>query len=242
MEIKPIISAIKTLIRRNPEIKSLVCASEDSLKSVADTKPLFCHQIWGKMYESGQLNPITYRTCVSNHGILNSFNYMLINGATTEKLSQVLPFYHNRCVKDIIKSTDIEFRRLKPIPEKITVYRCVGEKPDFFSEYKLYKKRFNIKKGDVINMQEYAYSASDTNYAKVYIPNEKGIMYEISVPKGARVSLTGEIKDGFMPAGNECVFPRNSKFKCLSRSVDEKGLAHVKLEYILPDEPWRVAK
>lgn len=41
--------------------------------------------------------------------------------------------------RDMITLTDIEFKSLKPTTETIHAFRSIGEKPDFFSEYKLYK-------------------------------------------------------------------------------------------------------
>ena len=81
-------------------------------------------------------------------------------------------------------------------------------------------------------MKEYAYATPDINYAKVYLPNNKGITYEIEIPKGARVSRTQK----------EVVFPRSSKFECVDtkRIKDENNdYLQVKLRYILPDESWR---
>ena len=47
------------------------------------------------------------------------------------------------------------------------MYFVQQEKTRLFSEYKLYKKRLNIKRGETIDMKEYAYATSDIDYAKV---------------------------------------------------------------------------
>lgn len=118
--------------------------------------------------------------------------------------------------------------------QKLNVYRCIGEKPDCFSEYPLYLKRLGVKKGDIIDMKEYAYATSDISYAKVYMPNNRGVLYEIEVPKGAKVSRTGIIGEQ-----DEIVFPRSSKFECVDvkqvKDVNNDYL-NVKLKYIVPED------
>ena len=47
------------------------------------------------------------------------------------------------------------------------MYFVQQEKNQTFSEYKLYKKRLNIKNGETIDMKEYAYATLDNDYAKV---------------------------------------------------------------------------
>ena len=134
--------------------------------------------------------------------------------------------------KEMISLSDMEFKRLKLIEAPITAFRCIGEKPDFFSEYKLYQKRFNIKKGDIINMREYAYATSDITYARGYLTNNKGILYEIEIPAGARISVKG------IGINNEIVFPRSSRFECLDTKRiknNEESYVCVKLRYILPE-------
>lgn len=54
------------------------------------------------------------------------------------------------------------------------------------------------------------------------------LLYEIFIPKGARVSRSGS--NGY----EECVLPRYSRFKCISNETSKDGLHNIKLEYILP--------
>ncbi len=86
-------------------------------------------------------------------------------------------------------------------------------------------------------MREYAYATSDKSYANVYLPNGKGITYEIEIPAGARVSRTGDIGKT-----DEIVFPRSSRFECLNtQRIQDKDSDYllIKLRYILPEESWR---
>src|SRR5574344_1196208 len=191
--------------------------------------------MWGQTHKERYLRE-SYKKSVTNHSLFNSFNYMLINGTNSTKMNEVCALRGNQTVKEIIKASDVEFKCLKPTEEKMTVYRCIGQKPNFFSEFKLYEKRYNTKKGEIRRMPEYAYSASDKGYAEVYLPSKKGIMYEIEVPAGARVSRSGDIRNGKMSDGHECVFPRSSLFECTD-NINKDGLAYIKLKYILPKEP-----
>ena len=205
-----------------------------------NVKP-FCSEFWGNVQDAGELRFFD-RSSVPHHSKLNTFNHILVRpyeeifAGEMQKTSSLL---EGKSPYEILKETDIAFKRLKPTEENITVYRCIGEKPDFFKEYALYKKACNIKVGEKLTMPEYAYAASDKNYAMVYAANNRGIMYEIVVPKGSKVSLTDKLVNGKLPDGNECVFPRSSHFECLEKTIDENGLIHIKLKYLIPKENWR---
>ena len=127
----------------------------------------------------------------------------------------------------MIEITDKEFKVLPKLKEDLKVFRCVNEKPDFSDQYKRYAQSLKIKKGEIIRMPEYAYATSDIDYAKIYLPDNKGIIYDILIPKGARVSKTG------YGINNEIVFPRCSQFECVG--TEQQGEAFiVKLKYIKP--------
>lgn len=56
------------------------------------------------------------------------------------------------------------------IISKLSLAKCISfnrRNPRLFSEYKLYKKRLNIKNGETIDMKEYAYATSNNDCAKV---------------------------------------------------------------------------
>ena len=200
-----------------------------------DVDSLFCKKMWQDEFPDGKIKTFPYSK-VTYHGRFNAFNHLLIKGGCPSDFNSPHPLLFNKTVKEIITESDVEFKRLKPTSQKLTVYRCIGEKPDFFAEYKIYLKKYNTKPGDVIYMPEYAYAASDTGYAKSFLSYKNGIVYEIEVPEGSRVSLTGKITDGKMSHGHECVFPRFSRFLCTAKSKDEKGHVYLKLKYIKPEE------
>ena len=133
----------------------------------------------------------------------------------------------------MISRTDFEFKIIAPTDQKIVAYRCIGEKPNFFREYGLYKKSLNVKKGDTVVMNEYAYATSDLSYANTYMTNRRGILYEIEIPEGSKVSRTG------YGVRNEIVFPRSSRFKCIDTEKiknDNEEYLRVKLQYIKPKD------
>lgn len=203
------------------------------LKQSAGNKPLFCHEYW-KACKEQRIIRQTNRESVSLHGDLNGINHFFITGGNPKYMGDT--FVKEMTPREMVSLTDMEFKRLKPTEKMLNVYRCIGEKPDFFSEYGLYKKRLGIKKGDVIDMKEYAYATSNKDYASRYLTNDTGIAYEIEVPKGSRVSRVGN------ETCDEIVFPRSSKFECIGTEHvknSEQDFLRVKLRYIQPNEPWR---
>lgn len=201
------------------------------VKQVAE-KDLFCHQYWADARKERVISQSNKET-VSLHGELNGINHHFIRSPYPEHMN--MKFMNTGLTpREMISLTDKEFKSLKPLEQNLNVYRCVGEKPDFFSEYPLYLKRLGIKKGDIIDMKEYAYATSDISYAKVYMPDNRGILYEIEVPKGAKVSRTG-----FIGTKDEIVFPRSSKFECVDVNQikdSNTDYLHVKLKYIVPED------
>ena len=189
-----------------------------------DVQP-FCQKVWS------ETNLSRFRRCkitgnVTHHGYLNGINHHLTSGFNPKGLSEVFS-PTGITSKEMIEITDQEFKVLPKLKDDLCVFRCVGEKPDFLSEYKRYSKSLKVQKGDVVTMPEYAYATSDIDYAKVYLPNNKGILYNISVPKGSRISQTGS------GVNNEVVFPRCSQFECMGTEQHGDTLI-VKLKYIKP--------
>ncbi len=214
-----------------PFVKSIMTKAKPSKVATQVTKSdkiPFCHQYWEMAKKEGGLNP-SNKTSVSMHWDLNGINHHFINSPHPEHMNQTF-MNTGKTPRQMITLTDFEFKTLKPTEKDLKVFRCIGEKPHFFSEYKLYSKRLNIKKGDIIDMKEYAYATSDKSFANRYLANEKGITYEIDIPKGSKVS---EIIHH--DKSNEIVFPRSSKFECLGTSHTENGL-HIKLKYLIPKE------
>ena len=166
-------------------------------------------------------------TSVEYHGYLNGINHHLTRGGNLEHLEQTF-FGLDVSPKEIIRITDFEFKLLPKIKEPIIAYRCIGEKPEFFkADYARYVKSLSVKKGDIVTMPEYAYSTSDINYAKCYLPNDKGIIYEIEYPIGSRISIKG------LGTNNEITAPRCSRYECLDNSSQD-GITTIRLRYIQP--------
>ena len=204
-------------------------ASKKATKVSKPEKELFCHQYWKKMADKGVVKE-TNNTSVSLHGYLHGINHHLIKSPYPEHMDS--PFMQNLTPRQMITKSDIEFKTLTPLQDNLTVYRCIGEKPEFFSEYKLYKQRLNIKPNDIIDMKEYAYAASNVEYARHFLPNNRGILYQIEIPKGAKISSIGPNDS------QEIVFPRSSKFQCIgTQNVqnENENYLNIKLKYILPE-------
>lgn len=206
-------------------------------KTLKETPPkeLFCQKYWKDALDE-KLIINSNKTSVQNHGLLNGINHHLILSPYPKQMD-MKACNSNLTVREMIRETDFEFKSLKPTTKKMITYRCIGEKPEFFSEYKMYQKAKNIKKGDIITMREYAYATSNKNYAEVYLPDKRGIYYEIEIPEGSRVSRIGELG-----SNDEVVFPRSSQFECLDTSHIKDGTSDyilIKLRYIQPKEYWR---
>lgn len=193
-------------------------------------KELFCQRYWKDALDEGMVSNNNNKNSVSLHGYLNSINHHFINSPNPKALDEISPFT-KMTPREMIFKTDMEFKSLNPIEKPLKVFRGIGEKPEFFSTYKFYQKGLNTQKGDIIDMKEYAYATSDINYAKCYIPDNKGILYEINIPEKARISLTG------YGIQNEIVFPRSSRFECTG--VEKGDITTIKLKYLLPDESFR---
>lgn len=209
---------------------SSIAQHSPSLKTLQ--KDTFCHQYWQQIKSEGLLKN-SNQTSVKLHGYLNGINHHLVTGASPKNMDKEFMSL-GLTPRDMITLTDIEFKTLKPTTETIHAFRSIGEKPDFFSEYKLYKKRLDIKNGETIDMKEYAYATSDIDYARGYLTNNKGILYDIEIPKGSKVSVTGA-----NTATNEVVFPRSSKFECVGKEhVKDANNDYVKvnLKYIVPQD------
>ncbi len=220
-------SMIKPLVKLSNFCIKKLSGQVKNTKTTANKK-LFCEEFWENAAKSGKISA-SNNTQVSNHGYLNSINHHFHISPYPDQMDEVSHFT-KMTPREMITETDCEFKELRPLEFDLHVFRCVGEKPDFFSTYKLYQKALDVKKGETIRMNEYAYATSDIDYAKNYIPNGRGILYEIDVPKGSKVSRIGDIGKC-----DEIVFPRCSKFKCLDvQDVTdfENSLKVIKLKYL----------
>ena len=77
-----------------------------------------------------------------------------------------------------------------------------------------------IKKGDVFYMPEYAFTAAIETAETYTGVNNKGILFEIELPKGTKTNMDSSYH----------ILPRASKFECLSNEeTDEYYLIKIKL-------------
>lgn len=131
-------------------------------------------------------------------------------------------------VDEFIKTTDAEFKELAPIGKKMTLYRAIFNtaKDKNSAEYlALLKRQKSLKSGDKFVMRGYAYSTPhNTNNPYIESP-DTSIIYQIEVPKGARIS-----HDGF----GEFIFPRYSACEVIDNTLTKNGINIIKSRYILP--------
>lgn len=185
-----------------------------------NTQELFCHQYWRKALKGA--TPPSNPNAVYNHTLLTDVNMAVLRRNRDNIMSRFT-------AQRIIRHSDSEFKQLKPIEKDMTLWRGVSI-PSYREDqfYDTFNKASNVKKGDIIHMPEYAYASTERSTANLYAPKGKrGIIYEIEVPKGAKISHSFDY-----------VFPRYSKFECLNVELGEEILnprKHIKLRYILPD-------
>ncbi len=182
-------------------------------------------------------------TQVPMHHDINGYNSKVRE--TVEARTNGIKGLGEEDVEDIIAAEkymakiDKEFTKLPPLEKDCIVYRGRTENPVI----KRFNKDFEImdkaKVGDVIVPDTgYSYTAFNRSMAENWggegarSYNEDGsltrnIMYEIHLPKGAKVSRNGE-HDG------EVVMPRGAQYIIKDKKVDKEGCMEVVLEYILP--------
>ena len=182
-------------------------------------------------------------TQVPMHHDINGYNSKVRE--TVEARTNGIKGLGEEDVEDIVAAEkymakiDKEFTKLPPLEKDCIVYRGRTENPVI----KRFNKDFEImdkaKVGDVIVPDTgYSYTAFNRSMAENWggegarSYNEDGsltrnIMYEIHLPKGAKVSRNGE-------HGGEVVMPRGAQYIIKDKKVDKEGCMEVVLEYILP--------
>ena len=179
-----------------------------------------CQQYWERVLKDAK--PLS-KTSIEHHESLAEVNATaLIRNYNTGLPATLL--------KQIMFQSDKEFKLLKPLERDITLWRGVSMPTHKMEEryISVFDKAYNIKKGDITYMPEYAYASDDKNYASLFASNSnKAILYEIQVPQGAKLSQTWAY-----------VFPRASKFECIGtveNKTEQNTTKLIKLKYILPE-------
>ena len=181
---------------------------------------LFCHKYWKRILKDAK--PLE-ATAVYHHPSLTDINFSVLRRNRSTSISI---FGARRMIPNI----DKEFKLLPPTTENLTLWRGVAM-PNYRERkfYDTFNRAYNVKKGDIIHMPEYAYAAPERKVAEWYTrTGTRNIIYEIEVPKGARISHSFNY-----------VFPRYSKFECIDINTDNTTISpikHIKLRYILPDK------
>ena len=194
-----------------------------------NSKQHLCEKYWKKVPKLSKRNHVELESA------LYSVNLKLLTGNGPS--SQEFLKRYNLPIEKIIALTDREFKTLNKTKKKMTVYRGIPEPKE--SEHpllkNLYQDSLNISENDIMTARGYTFAAVERRLAELFglYSQKKGIIYEIIIPKGAKISQRW----------NEVIFPRYSKFKCIETKdvTDENGTYKLKkLEYILPPKKFNL--
>ena len=191
-------------------------------KVTTKSKPLFCEEYWAKRSIKNFFK-LKRSDQVSHRFDLHDVNYFLLGytGSNSNPKTLLYADHPPITIHDVILATDKEFKNLKPTKEKTTVWRGIQEFEIFSDRF---EKCYNVKKGEIIYMPEYAFADEEKLYAEGYARGNKAILYEINVPKGVKLSTK-----------RHYIFPRYSKFECID-SEEKENYKLIKLDYLPKDE------
>ncbi len=185
---------------------------------------------------------VSDNSAVSMHHDINGENTSIREAISAKtKNPSELSEYQIKNIKHMeqrMAEIDKEFAQLPPLEKDCIVYRGRAENPIIKRNNGDFKIMDNAKVGDVVIPDTaYSYTAFHYDMANNWcqggrmtdINNNplRTIMYEIHLPKGAKVSRNLE-------HGGEVVMPRGAQYKVLDKKVAQNGDIEVALEYILP--------
>ena len=184
-----------------------------------NNKILLCEQYWKNKPKIRMLKRQNGFDNISFFDIHDTNHYLVANKfMSREKIESFTKPYS---IEDVIRITDEDFKRFRPLRNKLTVYRGI-RMPDKDNGvlYSRFQQAINLKKGDTFYMPEYAFTAAietAENYTGV---NNKGILFEIELPRGTKTNMESSYH----------VLPRASKYECVSNEeTDEYYFVKVKL-------------
>lgn len=193
--------------------------------SNSQSKELFCQTYWKNLKQRN----IPGQTAREFH----DFNNYIMQKDKS--------YSHSYMQKSCI-ANDLALRfRLKSLQKTITYFRGITN-PDFREspspEYikNLFQRSIKLKKNDILYMPEYSFWSN--SYALDYVvsePAKPGILYEITIPEGAKIY---DYFDSLL------ILKRASKFSCISNEkiIDgTKTYNHIKLE-LLPRDVKPITK
>ncbi|MBR2387029.1 hypothetical protein IKA92_07030 [bacterium] len=168
-------------------------------------------------------------TAIKMHHSVNGYNptirYLIDDIISGEKIRPSCADYI-----ETIEDLDNAFENLKPLENECVVYR--GRHKHSACESLNYDFEIieNAKIGDIVVPDiAYSYCAFDKSLAKCFANgHENNMIYEIKLPKGAKVSRNLE-------HGGEVLMPRSAQYKITGKKVIG-STTYVSMEYILPTE------
>ena len=177
---------------------------------------LFCKKYWRHILS----NNTTPTKNLSQSFYIHEINQYLMNGSKPMA---------GKKASLVIAETDKDFKNFKKTNKELTLWRGICGAEIYNNPYleKLLAQCKELKEGDILRMREYAYASDDKAYAEGIYTQDDGILYEITVPKGAQIA------DDW-----NHTFPRESMFLCTQNELvkdKDKKYHLIKLTYLLPD-------
>ncbi len=221
-------------------IKSQLLKKEELLKSkFAQVSDNELKELYKKaLSEKGKVSKENYKFLKDEMANRFEFEPNVFNGSAVE-MHHNITGYNTEIRREVelnqistrTKGIDNAFEKLHPLEKDCVVYRGRGGNPTFEEANIDFKIIDEAKLGDVVVPDKsYSYTAFHRKMADNWCSDYgKGMMmYEIIVPKGAKVSRNLEHT-------GEMIMPRGAKYKLISKDIDPEGVINVKMEYILPN-------
>lgn len=181
--------------------------------SKIQNQELLCQRYWKRILSNtkGEVDKL------SKSFYIHEINQYLIGG--------YIPMKKIESVGSIIAATDKDFKCYKRTDKELTLWRGIDGAEIFQNPYMkmLIEMCKKLKSGDILRMREYAFASDEQIYAENYTQDD-GILYEIIVPKGARIADDWNY-----------IFPRESLFLCTQNDLikkNNKQFHHIKLTYL----------
>ena len=226
-------------------VKETKPVTETKTKRNTDVKPKDNIEIKKTLDPFHPSDTVSDTSAITKHHAANGFNDKIRNAV--ESRANNMEGLSEDEVKDVLSTEklmsklDKEFEQLPPLSHDCIVYKGCAESPIFKSSNKPFELMEKAKVGEVVVPDTaYTYTAFNRSLAEHWggagarmtdLANKplRVMMYEIRLPKGAKVSRNFE-------HGGEVLMPRGAQYKVVDKKVASNGDMEVILEYILPNK------
>ena len=226
-------------------VKETKPVTETKTKRNTDVKPKDNIEIKKTLDPFHPSDTVSDTSAITKHHAANGFNHKIRNAV--ESRANNMEGLSEDEVKDVLSTEklmsklDKEFEQLPPLSHDCIVYKGCAESPIFKSSNKPFELMEKAKVGEVVVPDTaYTYTAFNRSLAEHWggerarrtdLANKplRVMMYEIRLPKGAKVSRNFEHR-------GEVLMPRGAQYKVVDKKVASNGDMEVILEYILPNK------